>query len=54
MSNKNEAEQGIIRHIIDGLSGIKNGRFSNRSILDFKSKKNECAKAIRFSRLRKQ
>lgn len=49
MNNRDKVEQGIIRHVIDGLHDIKNGRFSTRSILDFKSKETERAKAIRCS-----
>lgn len=34
---KDMEEQGIIHHVMEGLRDIKNGRFSTRSILDFKS-----------------
>lgn len=30
-------EQGMVRHVIEGLDDIKNHRFSKRSILDFKN-----------------
>jgi len=36
---KDMEEQGIVLHVMEGLDDIKNGRFSSRSILDFKTKK---------------
>lgn len=32
-------EQGVISHVMEGLNDFKNGRFSSKSILDFKRRK---------------
>ncbi|MPY89502.1 MAG: hypothetical protein GEU99_16445 [Luteitalea sp.] len=33
------AEQGILRHVLEGVEDIKRGRFSSKSIVDFKGRK---------------
>ncbi len=36
---KDMEEQGVISHVMEGLNDLKNGRFSSKSILDFKRRK---------------